>query len=194
MPNYRRIFVPGGCYFFTVNLLDRQSRLLVDHIGPLRDAVRDTHARFPFVIDAMVILPDHLHAVWTLPQGDADFAVRWRWIKIRFSRALPLPSRLDPVRLARGERGIWQRRYWEHVIRDERDFRKHIEYCWFNPVKHEHVARVEDWPYSSFRRDHRDAPQPGDLERAMAEFARATSGDVFGEPVASRTTMRRNRI
>ncbi len=181
MPNYRRIFVPGGCYFFTVNLLDRQSRLLVDHIGPLRDAVRDTHARFPFVIDAMVILPDHLHAVWTLPPGDADFSVRWRWIKIRFSRALPKTERLDPVRLARGERGIWQRRYWEHVIRDERDFRKHIEYCWFNPVKHGHVAKVEDWPYSSFHRDHRDAPGPGDLERAMAEFARATSGDVFGE-------------
>ncbi len=106
MPNYRRIYVPGGCYFFTVNLLDRPSRLLVDHIGHLRDAVRDTHARFPFVIDAMVILPDHLHAVWTLPPGDADFSVRWRWIKIRFSRVLPLPARLDPVRLRSGFPGF----------------------------------------------------------------------------------------
>ena len=96
-------------------------------------------------------------------------------------KSLPKTERLDPVRLARGERGIWQRRFWEHVVRDERDFRKHIEYCWFNPVKHEHVTRVEEWPYSSFHRDHRDAPKPGDLERAMAEFAQATSGDKFGE-------------
>jgi putative transposase len=121
MPNYRRAFVPGGCYFFTVNLLDRNSRLLIEHIDSLRDAVRKTKQRFPFEIDAMVILPDHIHAVWTLPEGDADFPVRWRWIKIRFSRSIPRGERLDAARIARGERGIWQRRYWEHVIRDERD-------------------------------------------------------------------------
>jgi putative transposase len=94
MPNYRRAFVPGGCYFFTVNLLDRNSRLLIEHIDHLRDAVRETKHRFPFEIDAMVILPDHIHAVWTLPEGDAFFSVRWRWIKIRFSRSIPKVSGL----------------------------------------------------------------------------------------------------
>ncbi len=181
MPNYRRAFVPGGCYFFTVNLLDRNSRLLVEHIDSLRDAVRDTRRRFPFGIDAMVILPDHIHAVWTLPEGDADFSVRWRWIKIRFSRSLPKSERLDSVRMARGERGIWQRRYWEHVIRDERDLNEHIDYCWFNPVKHGHVANVEDWPYSTFHRDHQDAPKPGDFERALAEHALGSRNLRFGE-------------
>ena len=181
MPNYRRVFVPGGCYFFTVNLLDRDSRLLVDHIGNLRDAVRETKHRFPFEIDAMVILPDHIHAVWTLPEGDADFSVRWRWIKIRFSRSIPKGERLDAVRTARGERGIWQRRYWEHLIRDERDLSNHIDYCWFNPVKHGHVANAEDWPYSSFHRDHRDGPKPGDFERACEVHALKNPSRRFGE-------------
>jgi putative transposase len=181
MPNYRRAFVPGGCYFFTVNLLDRNSRLLIEHIDHLRDAVRETKHRFPFEIEAMVILPDHIHAVWTLPEGDADFSVRWRWIKIRFSRSIPKGEGLDAVRKARGERGIWQRRYWEHVIRDERDLNNHIDYCWFNPVKHGHVENVEDWPYSTFHRDHRDAPKPGDFEKACAEYALKNPGVRFGE-------------
>ncbi len=181
MPNYRRMFVAGGCYFFTVNLLDRDSCLLVEHIDSLRDAVRDTRRRFPFEIDAMVILPDHIHAIWTLPEGDADFSVRWRWIKIRFSKSIPKGERLSSVREARGERGIWQRWYWEHLIRDERDLRAHIEYCWFNPVKHGHVANVEDWPFSTFHRDHRDAPKPGDFERMCAEYARTNPGVRFGE-------------
>ena len=101
MPNYRRVFVPGGSYFFTVNLLDRTSRLLVEQIDSLRDAVRDTKQRFPFEIDAMVILPDHIHAIWTLPQGDSKFSVRWRWIKIRFSKSIPKGEHLSTVREAR---------------------------------------------------------------------------------------------
>ncbi len=181
MPNYRRAFVPGGTYFFTVNLLDRTSRLLVEHIASLRDAVRETRQRFPFEIDAMVVLPDHIHAVWTLPQGDTNFPVRWRWIKIRFSKSIPKCEQLSAVREARGERGIWQRRYWEHLIRDERDLQNHIDYCWFNPVKHGHVAKVEDWPFSTFHRDHRDAPKPGDLERKCAEYALASKDTRFGE-------------
>lgn len=156
MPNYRRVLVPGGCYFFTVNLLDRNSRLLVDHIDRLHAAIVDTQSRFPFEIDAMVVLPDHIHAVWTLPEGDNDYAVRWRWIKIRFSRSLPNTEPRSDVRAARGERGIWQRRYWEHLIRDERDRQAHIDYCWFNPVKHGLVADVEDWPHSTFHRDNGD--------------------------------------
>jgi len=181
MPNYRRAVVPGGSYFFTVNLLDRTSRLLVEHIDSLRTAVIETRKVFPFVIDAMVVLPDHIHAVWTLPEGDADYSVRWRWIKIRFSRSMPVTEPLDTVRKRRGERGIWQRRYWEHHIRDERDMKNHIDYCWFNPVRHGHVDRVEDWPYSTFHRDNSDTPKPGDFEKALAEYARANPTVGYGE-------------
>jgi putative transposase len=129
MPNYRRAFVAGGCWFFTVNLFDRRSRLLVEHIGALREAVRATQQRFPFQIDAMVVLPDHLHAVWTVPEDDCDFPLRWRRIKVLFSKSIPKGERSTETRLARGERGIWQRRYWEHLIRNERDFAHHIGYC-----------------------------------------------------------------
>jgi putative transposase len=181
MPNYRRAFVPGGCWFFTVNVFDRKSRLLVEYIDALRDAVRETQRRYPFDIDAMVVLPDHIHAVWTLPEGDEDFPVRWRLIKVRFSKAVPRGERLTRTRQARGERGIWQRRYWEHLIRDERDHAHHIDYCWFNPVKHGLVTNVEDWPFSSFHRDTRGNPRPGDFtsfEKALAEHARTTG---YGE-------------
>src|SRR5215813_13364433 len=153
MPNYRRAFVAGGCWFFTANLLDRRSHLLTDEADSLRDAVRWTRQRFPFHIDAMVVLPDHIHTVWTLPPDDADFSLRWRWVKARFSRAIPKQERLSRVRQARGERGIWQRRFWEHLIRDDSDYARHVEYCYINPVKHALVSRVRDWPYSSFHRD-----------------------------------------
>ena len=152
MPNYRRAFVPGGCWFFTVNLLDRRTRLLTDHIEALRDATRRTRHGYPFRIDAFVVLPDHLHAVWTLPPGDADFSIRWRLIKSRFARSIPKDERLSRVRRARGERGIWQRRFWEHLIRDDADYARHVEYCYINPVKHGLVRRVSDWPHSSFHR------------------------------------------
>uniref|UniRef100_UPI000641D72A REP-associated tyrosine transposase n=2 Tax=Rhodopseudomonas TaxID=1073 RepID=UPI000641D72A len=141
MPNYRRAFVPGGCWFFTVTLLERRNTLLVDHIAILRDAVARTRERFPFEIDAVVVLPDHLHAVWTLPHGDADFSTRWRLIKTRFAKELPKAERLSAVRARRGERGIWQRRFWEHLIRDEADYVRHVEYCMINPVKHGLVSR-----------------------------------------------------
>jgi putative transposase len=153
MPNYRRAFVSGGCWFFTVNLLNRRSRLLTDQIDALREAMRRTQARHPFTIDAMVVLPDHIHAVWTLPPGAADFSLRWRLIKIDFAKAVPKTEWRNPVRTARGERGIWQRRFWEHMIRDDEDFRRHIEYCYINPVRHGLVTRVRDWPHSSFHRD-----------------------------------------
>jgi putative transposase len=184
MPNYRRAFIAGGSWFFTVNLFDRRSRLLVEHIDALREAVRETRRRFPFHIDAMVVLPDHMHAVWTLPDGDCDFPVRWRGIKVRFSRSIPRGEALTATRRARGERGIWQRRYWEHLIRDERDYVHHIDYCWFNPVKHGLVANVEDWPFSSFHRDNRASPRPGDFasfEKALAEYARSGRPAGYGE-------------
>jgi putative transposase len=151
-----------GCWFFTVNLPDRQCRLLADDIDTLRAAVRLTRTRHPFTIDAMVVLPDHIHAVWTLPLGDADFSLRWRLIKIDFAKAVPSIEWRSAVRIARGERGIWQRRFWEHLIRDDRDFRRHVEYCYINPVKHGLVTRVRDWPYSSFHRDVRAELVPED--------------------------------
>jgi REP-associated tyrosine transposase len=184
MPNYRRAFVSGGSWFSTVNLLDRGSRLLVKRIDALREAVRETRQRFPFQIDAMVVLPDHIHSVWTLPADDDDFSIRWRLVKIRFSKAIPKGERLSPTRRARGERGIWQRRYWEHLIRDERDYRHHIDYCWFNPVKHGLVANAADWPFSSLHRDMRDYTACGrfeDFEKALAEHARLGRSLGYGE-------------
>ena len=162
MPNYRRAIVPGGCWFFTVNLLERRRTLLVDHIDILRGAVERTRGHYPFVVDAIVVLPDHIHAVWTLPPLDADFSTRWRLIKTRFAKALPKRERLSAVRRARNERGIWQRRFWEHMIRDERDYARHVEYCYINPVKHGLVTRVQDWPHSSFHRDVRAGIFPQD--------------------------------
>jgi putative transposase len=162
MPNYRRAFVPGGCWFFTVNLLERRNTLLVHRIDALRDAMQRTRSHYAFVIDAIVVLPDHIHAVWTLPPGDADFSLRWRLIKSRFAQALPKRERLSDVRKARGERGIWQRRFWEHLIRDEADYARHVEYCYINAVKHGLVARVRDWPHSSFHRDVRAGIFPQD--------------------------------
>jgi putative transposase len=162
MPNYRRAFVPGGCWFFTVNLLERRRTLLVDHIAILREAVAVTHQNHPFTIDAFVVLPDHLHAVWSLPPDDHDFSTRWRLIKSRFARALPRQERLSAVRVARHERGIWQCRFWEHLIRDEVDYARHVEYCYINPLKHGLVRRVRDWPHSSFHRDVRAGIFPED--------------------------------
>ena len=134
MPDYRRNRVPGGTYFFTVNLLDRRSELLVTHIDALKDAVRRVRLRNPFFIDAWVVLADHMHCLWTLPKGDCDFPGRWRAIKTTFSKSLPVGESRSPVMTRRGERGIWQRRYWEHTIRDDHDFAVHFDYTHFNPV------------------------------------------------------------
>ena len=153
MPDYRRYRLPRGTYFFTVNLLERYPNdLLLRPIDVLGAAVRTVRARHPFHVDAWVVLPDHLHCVWTLPPGDHDFTNRWRLIKQAFSRALPLGERCSTVRIARGERRVLQRRFWEHAIRDERDYATHIDYCHINPVKHGYVKRVSKWPHSTFHR------------------------------------------
>ena len=134
MPNYRRAWHPGGTYFFTVNLLERAGNdLLVRHTDHLRDAIRQVWIDHPFTIHAWVVLPDHLHCVIELPRGDTDFATRWRLIKMCFSKSIPKAEMLSAVRLRRGERAIWQRRYWEHLIRDERDFAAHMDsaQAWF---------------------------------------------------------------
>ncbi len=176
MTDYRRNFITGGSFFFTVNLAERHLRLLTDHVDNLRTAFRETRRRHPFTIDAMVVLPDHLHTVWTLPNGDADFATRWRLIKAAFSRRLSTGERISKSRAAKGERGIWQRRYWEHTIRDAHDFARHIDYIHINPVKHRLVTRVGDWPYSSFHRMVKLGIYPAD----WAGDASSDTGD-FGE-------------
>jgi len=151
MPDYRRAWHPGGTYFFTVNLLQRQGNdLLIRHVDLLREVVASVRKRHPFIIHGWVVLPEHLHCVIELPSNDADFATRWRLIKIAFSKALPKTERRSQVRMARNERGIWQRRYWEHLIRDEADFRAYMDYVHINPLKHGLVKRLADWPYSTF--------------------------------------------
>jgi putative transposase len=152
MPNYRRAFVPSATYFFTVNLLRRQSNdLLIRHVDVLREVIRSVKQRPPFQIHAWVILPDHMHCIWELPEGDADFSTRWRLIKSDFSKTMPVDERRSIVRQARGERGIWQRRFWEHLIRDDEDFKSHMDYVHINPLKLGYVTRVADWPHSAFQ-------------------------------------------
>jgi putative transposase len=147
MSDYRRVRVSGGCYFFTVVTYQRRP-LFGDahHVGLLRQGLAWTKVRRPFAIDAVVILPDHLHCVWRLPAGDADFSGRWRMIKQFVSK------RIDAPLTTRGEKLIWQRRFWEHLVRDEEDWRRHVDYIHFNPVKHGLAAAPGDWPYSSFSR------------------------------------------
>ena len=171
MSTYRGPKVSGATVFFTVALAERGSTLLVDEVARLREAARGTKAERPFGIDAWVVLPDHLHAVWTLPAGDGDHSTRWGAIKARFTMAVRRagvtpPDRLPVVASGRyagvnpglrheGEVAIWQRRFWDHHIRDEADYRAHVRYCWMNPVKHEFVDRPEGWRVSSVHRDRR---------------------------------------
>lgn len=174
MTNYRRMRRPGGSYFFTVALADRSSDLLVRRVDDLRVAVAKTMGERPFRCDAAVVLPDHLHMIWTLPPGDADYSTRWRLIKTRFSRATGLRMPRNASQRAKRERGVWQRRFWEHCIRDEADFNGHLTYCWGNPVKHGLVQNPVDWPWSSIHRDRR-------LGRVPSEWGGAAV-DRFGEP------------
>jgi putative transposase len=151
MPDYRRAKAEGTTLFFTVVLADRSSALLVEEIERLRAAYRLVQTRRPFETVAICILPDHLHAIWTLPDGDTDFSARWALIKSGFSRGIEARPR-SPSKIVKREKGIWQRRYWEHMIRDEADLERYVDYIHFNPVKHGHVSRVADWPHSSFHR------------------------------------------
>jgi putative transposase len=173
MPDYRRHRVPGGSYFFTVNLRDRHSHLLVNEIDSLRSAVRAARARHPFHIDAWVVLPNHMHCLWTLPPGDVDFPLRWRTIKAAFSRGVPPADDRRASLIRKRETGIWQRRYWEHAIRDDRDFGAYMDYIHFNPVKHGLSAHPADWPFSSFRRCVALGMYPADWANSSSELASA---------------------
>lgn len=152
MTDYRRVFVPSGCYFFTLVTQNRHPWLATaEQVARLREGFRRVRSAHPFEIDAVVILPNHLHTVWRLPEGDADYPLRWRKIKQYFSIGMePGADRSSLSR--RREKGIWQRRYWEHTVRDALDWQRHVDYVHFNPVKHGYVARPGDWPYSSFSR------------------------------------------
>jgi len=180
MPNYRRADHPGGTYFFTVVTWNRRPLFGEEKARALlRTAIETTRERRPFAVDAVCLLPDHLHTIWTLPDEDRDFSTRWAQIKGRFSRdwcawmrsagggtspalqeagtgraglAPPNHDRSDYSRPRRGEVKVWQPRFWEHQIRDDEDLRQHVEYIHYNPVKHGHVARPAEWPWSSFRR------------------------------------------
>jgi putative transposase len=151
MSRYRRGRIGGGTFFFTVTLADRTSDLLVRHIDRLRRIYTSVEQRQPFDTIAICVLPDHLHAVWRLPPGDADFPLRWSLIKSGFSRGLTGDAARTQSKIAKRERGLWQRRYWEHAIRDDADLARHVDYIHFNPVKHRLVRRVCDWPHSSFK-------------------------------------------
>lgn len=157
MPNYRRAQVPGGTFFFTVVTHHRQE-FLVEPLARaiLRSALRDVRQRFPFTLEAIVLLPDHLHCVMTLPRGDADFPVRWNQIKGGFTRewlaAGGSESGRSASRVSKRERGVWQRRGYEHCCRDEDDLKRCVDYVHINPLRHGLVERVRDWPWSSFHR------------------------------------------
>ncbi|MGP1357760.1 REP-associated tyrosine transposase [Roseicyclus sp.] len=158
MPNYRRPAFSPSPIFFTVCLADRSSTALLDHLDVLREAVRVVLRDRPFDILAWVVLPDHMHAVWRLPEADPNYSQRWGRIKARFSRDARRAGLVPPLsgpgtEARKGELGIWQPRFWEHHCRDERDLQTHIRYCWGNPVKHGLVVRPTDWAASSIHRD-----------------------------------------
>ena len=149
---YRRTFQPGGTFFFTVVIQDRSQSLLTDNIDLLRHSFRHVQSSNPFRIDAIVVLPDHLHTIWTLPADESGFSRRWQLIKSRFSFYLQHRNSVSESQRMKREKGIWQRRFWEHLIRNESDYQGHMDYIHFNPVKHGYVCRSSDWPYSSIHR------------------------------------------
>jgi putative transposase len=173
MPDYRRLRIPGATYFFTVNLLDRRSDLLVAHIVELREAVREVRRKWPFHIDAWVVLPEHMHCLWTLPHGDSDFPRRWQEIKMSFAKELPAVEPRSALMIRRRERGIWQRRYWEHAIRDDRDYAAHRDYVHFNPVRHGLAEVPGEWPFSTFHRCVAEGLYPSDWSPRGAEPSEA---------------------
>ena len=170
---YRRAFVPGGSYFFTV-VTERRRTLLAsaEAVEVLRMAIQAVRSTRPFEVDAMVVLPDQLHCLWTLPPDDADFATRWRLVKTWFTKHCDPGLRAVPnrARVAKREQAVWQHRYWEHLLRDEADFVRHVEYIHYNPVKHGHAQAPMDWPYSSFRRYVEAGVYPADWGRSEMKF------------------------
>ncbi|MGM9455214.1 REP-associated tyrosine transposase [Legionella bozemanae] len=149
MVNYRRNFVPGGTFFFTVTLQNRKSGLLIDRINLFQDAFQSVKRQHPFQIKAYVVLPEHLHMIWELPKGDANYSLRWKKIKTLFSKSVH-QSGFELSKTKHHEYRLWQRRFWEHTIKDMLDFENHLHYIHYNPIKHGLVDDLHDWPHSSF--------------------------------------------
>jgi len=157
MPEYRRLFLPGGTYFFTLVTNFRRPILTAESArAALRTAMHSVRARHPFNVDAIVLLPDHLHCLWTLPPGDEDYSTRWRLIKSAFTMNYLAAGETETARSdsrkKQNERGVWQRRFWEHTVRDETEFERLCDYIHYNPVKHAHATCPHAWPYSTFDR------------------------------------------
>ena len=155
MPNYQNSKLKGGTFFFTVVTFGRQPILINPRsIEILHEVWQYTNQRFPFETVAICLLPEHIHTIWTLPEGDADFSTRWREIKRLFTKKYlqktDVENYTNDPRIKRGEAVVWQRRFWEHTIRDEQDLKCHVEYIHFNPVKHGLAAKTADWKWSSF--------------------------------------------
>lgn len=151
MVNYRRDYTQGATYFFTLVLQNRHSTYLTTYIDELGKAFRDIRAKAYFTTEAIIVLPDHLHTIWTLPEDNSDYSLRWRLIKTRFTQAL-INKKIPLIKNKRGDSNLWQKRFWEHRIRDEEDFQKHVDYIHYNPVKHGYSLMAKDWPYSSIHR------------------------------------------
>jgi len=164
MTNYRRLRQAGATYFFTLCLEARGTTTLVDHIDDLRAAWTTTLRELPVTCPAVVVMPDHLHAIWTEPTDRALYSERWRRIKARFSHRIGGDFHPGASKIARRERGLWQRRFWEHAIRDEGGFVAAMEYCQTNPVKHSLVTDPADWPFSSFTRRMGNIAHPTPLQ------------------------------
>jgi putative transposase len=180
MSRYRRSRVPGTTYFFTVNTYRRQRILTLPEVFvTLRNALRAVRDQHPFRIDALAVLPDHLHTLWTLPPDDADYALRWSLIKRQVSQSARhlIAQAQSASRVKRREIGFWQRRYWEHQIHDDADFARHMDYVHYNPVKHGLVEQVRDWPYSTFHRHVRMKMYP--IDWAGGDIVKAEGG--YGE-------------
>jgi putative transposase len=176
MVRYRRSRIAGGTYFFTVTLRDRRARWLVERIDDLKEAIRSVKRERPFHIEAMVVLPEHLHALWRMPPEDHDYAGRLRLIKARFTRML-VKAGAGVNRNEKGEYDLWQRRYWEHTIRDEADLRRHVDYVHFNPVKHGWVKYVHQWPHSTFHRYVQSGIYPRDWAGGEIEYCDKEYGE-----------------
>tara|TARA_R110000868_G_scaffold360413_3_gene622417 strand:+ start:237 stop:746 length:510 start_codon:yes stop_codon:yes gene_type:complete len=167
---YRRLYVPGGSYFFTIVLMNRKSTLLVDNIDKLKSAFKKVKTNHPFKIDAIVILPDHLHMVIALPEEDMAYSKRLGLIKSYFTRGIKAGEVVAQSREKKRERGIWQRRFWEHSIRDEKDFIRHVHYIHYNPVKHGYVKSPVNWKFSSIHRYVRKGLLPADWSADVDVF------------------------
>ncbi len=188
MSDYRRANIPGGTFFFTVVTFQR--RPLFQHENNcklLGDVIRECKREWPFLINAMVLLPDHLHAIWTMPRGDTNYPARWSIIKKNFTcRYISnggSDRRISPGQASERRRGIWQRRFWEHAITDEDEFQNHFDYIHFNPVKHQHAKCPRDWGPSSFHRYTQLGVYPDDWgcgDRKLPSFLGAEKD--YGEP------------